>query len=72
MVMLPVPFWMVWLKVATRLAFKATPKASSLGEKVGTRGGVLPVEKDHVEGLVIPANAWPPEVSTTAVEPIKT
>jgi hypothetical protein len=30
------------------------------------------VEKDHVEGLVIPANAWPPEVSTTAVEPIKT
>jgi hypothetical protein len=54
------------------LAFKATPKASSLGEKVGTRGGVLPVEKDHVEGLVIPANAWPPEVSTTAVEPIKT
>ena len=72
MVILPVPFWMVSPKVRTRLAFRATPKRLSLGEKVGTSGGLLPVEKAHVEELVIPANGLPPEVSTTAVEAIKT
>ncbi len=51
MVMLPVPFCTVSLKVATRLAFKATPKALSFGEKVGTSGGLLPVEKVHTGGI---------------------
>jgi len=72
--MVPVPFWMVSSKVATRLASRSTPVALSAGLRVAIVGAVVsatPVVKFQVVVLAMPANALLAK-SFTAVASIST